>query len=149
MFVKIERPTSSSDGKPVASASLIKRKGAPPALQITLRRPFLEASQIPDDVRFDLFVGTLNYAGLIRFKKAADGAFSGRITPRGAAMIIHCGHIPQLGLEAREREAVDANLVANDTIEIVLPKWEERPGRPVNPGMDRSDRAGVVKQTGR
>jgi hypothetical protein len=147
MFEKVEPVLAIS--KPAAQASLIKRKSAPPALQITLRRPFLEAARIEDVAEFDLFLGTGEDTGIIRLQVVRVGDFTGRITPRGAAMIIHCGHIPALGLEAREREAVHANMITTDMIEIVLPKWDERPGRPVNPGMDRSDRAGVVKQTGR
>jgi len=124
-FDKIEVLVTSGRAGLPASAKLDCRGGGQPRLVLALQKHFIEAAwPVAAGERFDLLIGTAGEKGLLRLKRNETGVLRASIGAKGGATF-NCGHIARFGDEPAAKEYCKAAVIDADTVEIVLPPWEE------------------------
>ena len=98
--------------------------GGRPKLCVSLSKSFLVSFPVGKDERFDLLLGTGDKKGLLRLRRNAAGILQARIGKKGGASF-HCGFIERFGAEPAEKEFCNASVIDADTVEVVLPAWED------------------------
>lgn len=81
-------------------------------------------------------LGSGEHAGLLRIiRNGANPVAKVRVLQRGG-FSLNLGHIPQFGMEHREKAATDARIIDADTVEVVIPDWSAQPAAKSTKGAE-------------
>ena len=113
------------NGRPASASLLDGAGGGRPTLRVSFTKAFLETFDVGDGERFKLLLGSDDDKNRIRLVRDQEtGVVAAHIGARGGASF-NCGHFARFGDEAATKEFCDATIIDKDTVEIVLPPWEE------------------------
>lgn len=124
----IEQRVESAKQKTASIGLVVRSEGGRPSCVIGLRRKFAETVTWKHGDPVGIQIGEGEHAGLLRLMRLKKDAktiiASVRVMNKGG-MVFDFGHIPQLGDEPHGKAGAEARLIDADTIEIVIPAWND------------------------